>query len=461
MRHPQIAARVFHTPLLAAPAKAAAFIMGLGPRLVGAEVSVAGAEPTPEASRRARASLLDARLEEEIGSGRRAAYRVRDGIAVLPVTGTLVHRGAWLGQSSGETSYEGLSAQLDMVGRDAMVRGVALEIDSFGGEVAGCFALADQVRALREEKPVWAFVSDHAYSAAYAIAAQASRIVLPRTAGAGSIGVICMHADYSGALEQMGVQVTVIAAGAHKADGNPYAALPEAVREGLAAEMEQLRGLFAETVGQGRGARLDAAAALATEARCLIGADAVAAGLADEIANPREAFEAFADEIHGRAPARQTSEARAPARPLTTAEGASSMSGPTPTTPAPQVTAPAATTPAPPAATPPAASPAAPEGTAPAPAPEASSEDPKKRIAAILTSPEAAGREDLARSFAFDSDMSSAEAIRHLASAPKTGAAAGLSASIDAEATELETPSAGEAGAPDITQRAAKRYGKA
>ncbi|MCD1621208.1 S49 family peptidase, partial [Salipiger manganoxidans] len=73
--------------------------------------------------------------------------------------------------------------------------------------------------------------------------------------------------------------------------------------------------------------------------------------------------------------------------------------------------------------------------------------------------PEAAGREDLARSFAFDSDMSSAEAIRHLASAAKAGAAAGLSASIDAEATELETPSAGEAGAPDITQRAAKRYG--
>ena len=140
------------------------------------------------------------------------------------------------------------------------------------------------------------------------------------------------------------------------------------------------------------------------------------------------------------------------------------MSGPTPTTPAPQVTPPAATTPAPPAATtpaPPAASPAAPEGTAPAPAPEASSEDPKKRIAAILTSPEAEGREELARSFAFDSDMSSAEAIRHLASAAKAGAAAGLSASIDAEATELETTAAGEAGAPDITQRAAKRYGKA
>ena len=64
MRHPQIAARVFHTPLLAAPAKAAAFIMGLGPRIVGTEIEVQGAEATPEASRRARASLLDERLED-------------------------------------------------------------------------------------------------------------------------------------------------------------------------------------------------------------------------------------------------------------------------------------------------------------------------------------------------------------------------------------------------------------
>ena len=46
MRHPQIAARVFHTPLLAAPAKAAAFIMGLGPRIVGTEIEVQGAEAT-------------------------------------------------------------------------------------------------------------------------------------------------------------------------------------------------------------------------------------------------------------------------------------------------------------------------------------------------------------------------------------------------------------------------------
>ncbi|GGG59814.1 hypothetical protein GCM10011415_02200 [Salipiger pallidus] len=453
MRHPQIAARVFHTPLLAAPAKAAAFIMGLGPRITGGDVEVLGAEVSPEASRRARASLLDERLEGDIRSGGREGYRVRDGVAVIPVTGTLVHRGAWLGQSSGETSYEGLAAQIDTARRDRMVRGVALEIDSFGGEVAGCFSLADQIRELREEKPVWAFVSDHAYSAGYAIASQATRIIMPRTAGAGSIGVICMHADYSARLEAMGMQVTVIAAGAHKADGNPYAPLPEAVRDDLQAEMEQLRGIFAETVGQGRGTRLSAEAALATEARCLIGTDAIEAGLADEIANPREAFEAFADEINGRAPARQS----------TPATGATTMSGQTKTTP-PAATIPAPTTDT--SATTPAPAPQAEASTPEAPAPTApAAEDPKARIAAILRSPEAEGREDLARSFAFDSDMASAEAIKHLAAAPKGGAgASSLSASIDAEATELETPGASASGGgapaePGIQSRAAERWG--
>ena len=52
--------------------------------------------------------------------------------------------------------------------------GVALEIDSFGGEVAGVFDLADRIRALRRDKPVWAFVAEHAFSAGYALASQAT-----------------------------------------------------------------------------------------------------------------------------------------------------------------------------------------------------------------------------------------------------------------------------------------------
>jgi hypothetical protein len=61
------------------------------------------------------------------------------------------------------------------------------------------------------------------------------------------------------------------------------------------------RGSFAQTVAAGRGNRLDVHAALDTEAAVLRGNEAVAAGLADAVADPRSAFRAFAQSIHNRA----------------------------------------------------------------------------------------------------------------------------------------------------------------
>lgn len=40
MHHTQIAQRVFNTPLMVDPAKALAFVTGLGPRIVGRVVSI-------------------------------------------------------------------------------------------------------------------------------------------------------------------------------------------------------------------------------------------------------------------------------------------------------------------------------------------------------------------------------------------------------------------------------------
>jgi signal peptide peptidase SppA len=215
-----------------------------------------------------------------------------------------VHRGAWIGQSSGQTSYEGIAAQLGAAASDPAVRGIALEIDSFGGEVAGVFDLADAIRAAREAKPVWAFVAEHAFSAGYALASQADRIILPRTGAVGSIGVVVMHADLSGQLSDAGVTVTLIHSGAHKVDGNPYEPLPDAVRARIQGEIDGIRNLFAETVAAGRGRRLTAEAALATEAECYRGAEAVAVGLADEVSDPASAFAAFTALVNSRGPTR-------------------------------------------------------------------------------------------------------------------------------------------------------------
>ena len=100
-------------------------------------------------------------------------------------------------------------------------------------------------------------------------------------------------------MDQKGIAVTLIHAGSHKIDANPYQPLPEAVHDQMQRELEVVRFLFAETVAAGRGDRLTHAAALATEAAVFRGADALAAGLADELADPVTAFHAFAAAPHG------------------------------------------------------------------------------------------------------------------------------------------------------------------
>ena len=308
MFHAQIAQRAFNTPLLVEPSKAMAFLSGLGPRITGRQVRMAGLEVSPEdtaiAALPARVGILTNGLAEQYQRDGQTPFCLQDGIAVIEISGVLVHRGAWIGQSSGQTSYEGIAAQLSAAASDPMVRGIALEIDSFGGEVAGVFDLADAIRAARAIKPVWALVAEHAFSAGYALASQADRIILPRTGAVGSIGVVVMHADLSGQLSDAGVTVTLIHSGAHKVDGNPYAPLPDPVRARIQTEIDNIRLLFAETVAAGRGRRLSEEAALATEAECYRGGDAVAAGLADEVSDPASAFAAFADAVNGRGSSR-------------------------------------------------------------------------------------------------------------------------------------------------------------
>jgi signal peptide peptidase SppA len=313
MFHARIAARAFNTPLLVEPSKAMAFLSGLGPRILGRQVETLDqglaleSAPMPTA----RASILAGGLAEGFGQHGEALYPVVDGIAVIQISGVLIHRGGWIGQSSGQTSYEGIAAQINAAVSDPSVRGLALEIDSFGGEVAGVFDLADRIRALRASKPVWAFVAEHAFSAGYALASQADRILLPRTGAVGSIGVVVMHADLSGQLDQKGIRVTLVHSGRHKVDANPYEPLPATVQSDIQREIDVLRFLFAETVAAGRGVRLSQEAALATEAASFRGTEAVAAGLADEVIDMQRGFTAFRQSL---SPIRASVPSRVPSK---------------------------------------------------------------------------------------------------------------------------------------------------
>lgn len=299
IRMPYVASRVFNTPVAVHPGKAAAILAGLGGRIVGGNVEIDGGAPLHHvAFEGGRPSM--GRLGDPLGQRVEASRELtRVGtVAVIPIEGTLVHKGKWLGTDSGETSYEGLWAQITAAHRDPSIEGVVFEIDSCGGEVSGAFDVAEAIHELSADKPTLSILTDHAYSAGYLLASAARGIVMPLSGGCGSIGVITLHVDYAAALEEAGIKVTVLAAGAHKADGNPFEALPEAVAARIRGQLEALRTAFAEAVGRYRGTRLSAAAALATEARDFDASDdPVGAGLVDAVARPSEAFAAFVAEF--------------------------------------------------------------------------------------------------------------------------------------------------------------------
>lgn len=204
-------------------------------------------------------------------------------MAIITITGSLVNRGAWIGANSGLTSYEGIQHQLKVALGDEDVHAVILDIHSPGGEAVGAFETAEAVRKLAAAKRTVAVVNGLAASAAYAIASGATEIVTTQTGVSGSIGVVMLHADFSRQLDMEGISPTLIFAGTHKVDGNPFEPLSDDVRDDLQAEVMSFYDLFVKTVAAGRKNRLTAAAARKTEARTFIGQAAVDAGVADRV----------------------------------------------------------------------------------------------------------------------------------------------------------------------------------
>lgn len=303
---PQIASRLFGEPLMIDAAKMQAILTGVGARVAEGGFVLPGIQPVEhvafEAGRPSQSmgvvgdGLGRALASFEEGTGRSVVDRVGS-VAIVPIEGTLVQKGKWLGAYSGQTSYEATRALIARVAANDSVKGVVLEVDSFGGQVPGAFETAAAIHALSQRKPTLAILTDFAFSAGYLMASAARQIVMPPGGGAGSIGVIAMHADLSKKLEQDGIAVTLITAGAHKTDGHPALPLDEAVAKEMQARVDASYERFTAAVGTYRGVRLSQSAARATEARTYVGEAAVAAGLVDGIAEVDEAFAEFVNRV--------------------------------------------------------------------------------------------------------------------------------------------------------------------
>jgi len=203
---------------------------------------------------------------------------VRDGAAIVPVLGPIFPRANLVNSSAGGTSLDGMMRDFRVAQASPEVERIVLLVDSPGGVVSG---LSEAALAIRDsEKPVVAFVTGIAASAAYWLASQAGEIVMESAASVGSIGVVAtisrqVETDMQGRRE-----TEIVSSGAPYKRPDPET---EDGRKALQDAVDAIEAVFVSDISQGRKLRASVVRQEFGRGAMVAAAQAVEAGMADRI----------------------------------------------------------------------------------------------------------------------------------------------------------------------------------
>lgn len=209
--------------------------------------------------------------------------------AIIPVHGALVNRRFGLdAESGGPTTYAEIREAHRAAMEDQRVERLLYHFDTGGGEVAGAFDTAQMIYQSRGRKPIDAFLDEVAFSAGYLLASAADRIYMPKTGGAGSIGVRVVFRNQKMRDQLEGYEYEVMTFGEAKDDFNPHKPLGDRARESLRAQLNEIGNMFVDVSARNR--RLDRDRVLGMEARTFHGQGAIDMGLVDDFMSFDEAI---------------------------------------------------------------------------------------------------------------------------------------------------------------------------
>lgn len=220
---------------------------------------------------------LEAKLGRPLDNTQAAT--LRGDTALIPVVGPICRYGNLLTQVSGATSVQVLATDFQAALDNPAVRRIVLDVNSPGGAVDGVQEFAAQVYAARSQKEIVAYVGGTGASGAYWIAAAASRIVVAPTARLGSIGVLATFPRGDAK------SIEIVSTLSPKKRPNPES---EDGRAQLLAVIDELARLFVADVAAWRGVTPEKVLADFGQGGLLVGAQAVQAGLADQVGSLEE-----------------------------------------------------------------------------------------------------------------------------------------------------------------------------
>ncbi|MBI9112259.1 signal peptide peptidase SppA [Maridesulfovibrio ferrireducens] len=219
---------------------------------------------------------LDA--EANAFSGKKRPFKLEGNVAIIKVAGSLNMNFHWPPYCS---SYTVIKEQIKAAIADYSVRSILLEIDSPGGTVSGCDDLATAVADADKKKPVYAYSSSQATSAAYWVGSGARYFAAGKTADLGSIGVIMVHMDYTGLYNDAGIKPTIFRAGEFKALGIHLESLSDKAKTSLQSHLDQTCEIFINSIACNRKKLKISNKNEWAEGRVFLGEEAKTIGLID------------------------------------------------------------------------------------------------------------------------------------------------------------------------------------
>ena len=159
----------------------------------------------------------------------------------------------------GETNADRIVAGLRAAFEDSDTAGVIVRINSPGGTPVQAGYISDEIvrlRALYPDTPLYAVIADIAASGGYYVAAAADAIYASRSSLVGSIGVLMDGFGFVGAMDKLGVERRLIAAGDHKGFLDPFSPARDEELAHFRSLLDEVHAEFIHVVKRGRGDRL-------------------------------------------------------------------------------------------------------------------------------------------------------------------------------------------------------------
>ncbi len=174
-------------------------------------------------------------------------------IVFIPIKGFISSEGGspMLFDDSGASANQ-VRKYIETAVKDDNIKAIILEINSGGGTVVGSREIASMVEQAKLKKPVVSWIREIGASGAYWIASSSDIIVADPLSITGSIGVTSSYLEYTGFMEEWGLNYVELTSGKYKDVGSPFRELKKEERGILLAKLNKIHDYFIKTVAKNR-----------------------------------------------------------------------------------------------------------------------------------------------------------------------------------------------------------------